>query len=246
MKKAGVLLLLVVYCSPLVFASHGGPNHGYRDNFQSYNLGINTLQPHWVPQYPLFVEVMDEKNNKFVRLNSMSSIGGDRDLHIVLNETNVISLIPQNIDLQWSFKVTDCNSTWKLVEGIAPQGANGYLYYHDPNNFVDGEFKIFANNSFCGSGNAQLSAFKRINGISTPLIPYTTFPFSMNTFYTARLSLKKLNSTHYNYTIYLNGDLLANSLKVALIDVSDGTLLLENAGTKTNFDSVIVKTTSFN
>ena len=245
MKKVGVLFLIVCFSS-IAFASHGGPNHGYRDNFQSYSLGINTLQPNWIPQYPLFVEVMNENNNKYVRLNSMSPIGGDRDLHIALNKTNIISPVPQNIDLQWSFKVTECNSTWKLIEGVTPQGANAYLYYNDPNNFIDVEFKIFANNTFCGSGNAQLSAFKRVNGISTPLIPYTTFSFLMNTTYAAKLTLKKLNNTHYNYTVYLDGVMLANSLKVALSDVMDGLLLLENAGTKTNFDSVIVKTTSFN
>ena len=229
--KKGVFIVFIVFIlnSNYVIASV------YRDNFQAYKLGTNTLQPVWIPQYSSLVEVVRKDSNKFVRLNYLTPFNGDRDLHIELNRN-----IYQPKELQWAFRVIACNSTWKKSESVTPQGASAYLYYYDENNFIDVEFKVYANSSYCGDGLAQLSAFKRVNRVSTPLIPYTRFPFIMNRWYRAKIEFIKYNLTHYNYTVYLDNTFLANSLNISLGEIKEGRVLLENGGTVSDFDEVSV------
>ena len=233
MKKRGVQLVLFILliCSANAYAVK------YKDNFQTYKVG-GSLEPNWIAQYPELVSIEVLEKNKFVRLNSYVPFMGDRDSHIEQNKIGSLDLVKE-LSLMWDFWVEDCNPYWKLEEGVTPQGSSGYLYYNGPNNFLNAEFKINANQTTCGSGIGQISVFKRVNGISTPLIPYTTFNFMMDEKYEGKLVLEKIGS-EYLYFVYLDNKLVGSSI-LDVSDIKQGSILLENGGTITGFDNVVIR-----
>ena len=242
MKKRVIIVFLVcIFISQIVSAGVFYTDVFFSDGFESYLLGQNTIQPNWVPQYGKRANVSFDDGDKALLIDSYSEYGGDRDIHVLLNRSELYPEKWKTTDFEFNYKVVDCNSTWKSTQKVTPQGASAYLYYFDPNNFIDVEFKINANDTFCGSGLAQISAFKRVDGISTAIIPYTTFNFTMDKTYKVNLVLDKLNSTNYNLNVNLDERLVSSSAKIGSTDIKGGRLLLENAGTKTYFDDVFVK-----
>ena len=213
---------------------HG--NFLYVDNFSSYSIGFDTMKPNWIPQYPGLVMITNEDK---MLINAYTEYGGDRDIHVELN-INSIPEAPNPINMAWRFKSMNCNQTWKDAQGVNPQPSSAYLYYYDPDNFIDVEFKAVGGVGTCGEGIAQISSFKRINGVSTALIPYTDYNFMFNRDYNVLLNLEDFNSTNYNLSIYLDGVIKASSVDILKNEIKEGAFLLESAGTMTLFDDFAI------
>lgn len=209
------------------------------ENFDSYSIGNDTMRPTWVPQYYGLVNITPYNT---MQVNAYRPFQGDRDIHVSINSSSVPNII-RNVTFSFSYNITDCNQTWKGDENVTQQGATGYLFYNNTpgNDFLDAEFKMFSNNTSCTNGTAQLSSFKRVNGVSTALIPFTQFAQQMNKTLNVVMRFESYNSTNYNYTISLNGTVLASTLGVGINDIKAGPLLLESAGTITEFSNVSVK-----
>ena len=205
----------------------------FYEDFEVYPLGkLDTTI--WVPQYDPITHII-ESNSKELELNSFTEFRGDRDNHVQLNITN-FTKIYDNLKITFDFKALECNSTWKMTQGVTPQASSVYAYYSNEDNFISIEFKVKANNTFCGDGEAQISAFKRVNHISTSLIPFTTYNFSMNKTYRPIL---EINNTNNKTTIYIQID--NRSIVSSEFDFSNnGNILIENGGTKTIFDNVYI------
>ena len=178
--KKGVLLLIVIFICARVYAQE----YVFSEDFESYNLGNDTMLPVWVPQYLGLASIVKEGTNKLLDLNCYSPYQGDRDIHVALNNYNLSDTLFDDSLSSWEFRVSACNSTWFSKYGIRPQGANIYLLYSDEDNFISVEYKVNATNNSCGAGEAQIAAFQRLNGVTNAIIPYRTYQFFMNqTFY---------------------------------------------------------------
>ncbi len=216
------------------------PEFYFEDNFENYSLGYNTTSATWIPQYISRVSVQQNNQGKYLLIDSLSPYQGDRDVHVSFNNV-FFTTKRKKVSLTWDFKVLSCNQTWKASKGISPQGSSGYLYYNNPQDFISAEVKVFANSTFCGNGIAQISAFKRVNGTSSALIPYTTYLFEMNKTYNIQLNMEEFNYTSYKLSIYLNNSLAATSNNIPVSDIKAGRFLLENGGTLTSFDNVVIR-----
>ena len=239
MKKEVMVVaaLFVISFTSFATASH---KFSFYDNFESYALGYNTTLPKWIPQYSSRVSTQQNSEGKYLFIDSISPYQGDRDVHSSFYKIFYPSK-RKKISLEWDFTANSCNQTFKAVKGISPQASTGYLYYNNPQDFISAEFKVFANLTSCGNGVAQISAFKRVNGTSYSLIPYTTYSFEMNKTYTPKLVLESINYTSYKISVYLNGVLVAYSDKINPNELKSGQLLIENGGATTLFDNVRIK-----
>ncbi len=63
----------------------------------------------------------------------------------------------------------------------------------------------------------------------------------MDKSYNPQVKLEKYNSTNYKLSIYLNNELMTFSNTIYKDDFPKGKILLENAGTITEFDDVVIK-----
>ena len=211
-------------------------NQFYSDDFSSYIVGNDTTKPNWIPQYTGFLNITSDG---IILSNYLIETNGDRDIHITLNKTDKIQDKIQNITMNWDYNTTDCNSSYFDTEGVSNIASSGYLFYNNTagDDFLSVEFKTFANVTGCFAGDAQISMFKRVNGVSTALIPFTQYVFAFNQTYQVKLTVEQLNSTNYNYTMYLDGILIRSTINISTSEIKDGSFLLENAGTKTYFDN---------
>jgi hypothetical protein len=239
MRSVTVLVLFIVIIFFLGITS-AATEFYFKDNFESYPLGYNTIYQKWIPQYASRVSIQQNNQGKYLLIDSLYPYQGDRDVHVAFKKDFFASK-RKKVRLTWDFKVVSCNETWKAAKGISPQGSSGYLYYNNPQDFISAEIKVFANSTFCGDGTAQISAFKRVNGTSSALIPYTTYSFEMNKTYNVKLGLEKENYTSYKISIYLDNSLIATSSKILVSDIKTGRFLLENGGTLTSFDNVVIR-----
>lgn len=236
MKKEASFLLLFIIVISLVSSE---PLNFY-DDFEQYSLGkLNTSN--WISQYSSRVNVIDY-DSKNLEINSLTEFQGDRDVHIELNNSNYPTQLFDNLIISWDFQVLECNSIWKVSQGVTPQGSSLYSYYSNDNNFISIEFKINANNLSCGSGTAQISAFKRENGITSPIIPYTTYSFIMNKTFNPVIQINKNNSNITNVLINLNNISIISS---AFNYSTYGKILFESGGTKTIFDNINITASDF-
>jgi hypothetical protein len=210
----------------------------FTDRFD-YTAGlINNTTPNWIPQYPQarWVNITPWKT---MRIDAIAEFQGDRDIHAELNVSQ-IPITSRNIVVQYQYNVSQCNSTFKLTQGINPIGSAVYLNYYDGNNFLDVEFKVNSNTTLCNGGLSQVSVNKRIGGVTYSLVPFTQVWFITNRTYNVRVELATHNSTNYNMTVWFNGSVIASTTNISHAEVFDGTVILENAGTVTDFDNVTV------
>ncbi len=235
-----ILLFLVIIIILFLGITSAAPEFYFEDNFENYSLGYNTTSAIWIPQYISRASIQQNNQGKYLLIDSLSPYQGDRDVHVTFNSI-FFTTKRKKVSLTWDFRVISCNETWKATKGISPQGSSGYLYYHSPQDFISAEIKVFANSTFCGNGTAQISAFKRVNGTSSALIPYTTYSFVMNKTYNVQLNLEELNYTSYKLSIYLNNSLIVNSSSILFSDIKAGRFLLENGGTLTSFDNIVIR-----
>lgn len=239
MKRVVIVVILLFSVISFVKFASAATQFYFDDDFESYSLGYNTISPSWTPQYSSRVSIQKNNEGKYLQIDSFSPYGGDRDVHVAYNKI-FYPAKKKKVSLAWDFTVVSCNETWKATEGVTPQGSSGYLYYNNPQDFISAELKIKANATSCGNGAAQVSVFKRVNSISTPLVPYTTYYFAMNKNYHVKMLLGSVNLTTFKISIYLDDVLVASSENVLFSDVKSGKFLLENGGTITNFDNVVI------
>lgn len=206
----------------------------------NYSAGLlNNTTPRLVAQYnqPLWVNITDWKT---LRVNAYTEYQGDRDMHVALNDSN-IPTTTRDLVIEFTYNISDCNSSFKAIQGINPIGAAAYLNYKDGNNFLDVEFKVNSSNIVCTGGVSQISANKRINGNTFALLPFTQVALVLNRSYNARIELVLVNSTTYNMTIWHNNTIVGSSINISRSEVQDGQTLIEAAGTITEFDNLTVQ-----
>ena len=235
--------LVFLFCLSLVFLISSSSAYYFYDDFHSYPSGSNNLSPNWIPQYPQRVNISTIGVSKVLVMDTYTKFKGDRDNHILLNNSQKNLANSTKISANWSFSVDSCNSSWKREFGVSPQGSSVYFYYNNPQNFLSVEFKVFANTTDCGSGLAQISAFKRVNGTSSPLIPYSTYNFSLNKIYSPTVMLINSNSTYYFLISISNTRIISSN--VTKNEVMNGSFLLENSGVIGKFYSVEVNSSSY-
>ena len=228
MKKRLVIVLSIIVMILYSFSFIYG--FEYTDDFSSYDLGYDTFKPTWIPQYEGLISIGNDSKN-FMRIESLRPFEGDRDIHVKLNKNETINFT--TLITEFDFLTSDCNDTWRMIKNISPQAASIYIDYYDEDNFVSVEYKINANDSYCGDGIAQITAFKRINGISINITPYTTYEFMMNNKYNAKI-IANVNEDNWNLKIYLD-DKLVRVTDFIFNKELKGDFLLESAGTVTNF-----------
>lgn len=214
---------------------------GYFDDFSSYVVGFDTVQPNWVPQYTARVNITTDG---WMQLNYLDGNNSDRDLHVTLNRSEISRGI-QNLSIKFNYKVIDCNSTFRVIEGISPIGASGYLYYADGDNFISFESKVNGTDSTCGSGNALFNMYKRVGGTTVALLNNQAFTFNISDTYNISVNFTKINTTNFNYSVVVSNTsfyVIGNfSTNITVGDVKEGdAFLLENAGAVTQFDNVNV------
>lgn len=204
-----------------------------------YTAGLlNNTTPNWVAQYnqPRWVNITPWKT---LRVDAIAEYQGDRDMHVALN-VSAIPTTSRKIVVQYQYNVSQCNSTFKVSQGINPIGSAVYLNYFDGDNFIDVEFKVNSNNTLCNGGLSQVSANKRIGGVTYSLLPFTQVWFITNRTYNVRVELATHNSTNYNMTIWFNGTVIASTTNISNGEIFDGQTLVENAGTVTDYDNITV------
>jgi hypothetical protein len=210
----------------------------YTDSF-SYSAGTDTIKPNWIPQYNGYT--FSDGNR--VLLNYTSPTNGDRDLDITLNMSGLgLNNLTRPINMSWTFNVTACNQTYKDVYGVNPIASSGYMWLGDKtagNNFLSVEIKLLGGTGTCTAGaGSQISLFKRIGGVTTALIPFTTYTSAFNQTFNVTLSLTSFNSTNYNYSIWLNGVIKGSSTNISKSELNTtGWNIVEVAGTSTYYDN---------
>lgn len=206
----------------------------FLDDFESFNVGQNNLPPTYIPQYASKVNITNS-DTKEIFINAYSSFGGDRDVHVELNRTDLFPDNSDTLSASVDYRVIDWNSTQ-----VVTIGNSIYLHYADGNNFLSGEWKV---NKVTGTGLAQLSTFKRVGGVSTTLCTGScpSFTTTINQTVNSKMTMIKYNSTNYNVTFYVNNIPLVSSTNVGINEVLPGkTLPMEATGTKVYYDNLNV------
>ncbi|PIN90000.1 hypothetical protein COU57_04780 [Candidatus Pacearchaeota archaeon CG10_big_fil_rev_8_21_14_0_10_32_14] len=241
MKKGQIILLCsILLISLFAINISASRDFYYRNNFESYSYGNVINYFDIFSQYPQRVNIVPRDRDKSLSINSLSPYNNDGDIHITYNKLFTPAKNEKYI-VSWEFEVESCNSSWVKIKKVTPQASSLYLYFNNIKDFLSVEFKVFANKDSCGNGKGQISAFKRTNGKTTSIIPYTSYDFELNKKFKPQVVLERINETDYIMTIYLKNREIVSSSYINIKEIKPGNILLENGGAKTYFDDFTIK-----
>ena len=209
----------------------------FTDDFESLIVGQGStfLLPNYIPQYSSKVSVTDI-NTKEIYVDAYTPFGGDRDIHVELTKTNLFPLDLSRVNVSVDYKVVEWNTTSTVVIGNAI-----YLHYVGGagSNFISGEWKV---NKLTGTGLAQLSTFKRVNGVSTTLCTGScpTFTSTIGQRINSKMEMYKEDENNYRVNFYTNNVLMVSNT-VPISEVLPGKILpMEATATKVYYDNLEV------